>query len=405
MPAPPPASVVDKPLSPGGGNVGRPMRVLVVSGSAELYGSDRVMLESVAALLEGGAEVTVATGAPGPLHDDLEKLGATVLVQASPVLRRAYASPVGLVRFAGVVAATSTGMVSLIRRVRPDVLYVNTMTLPAWAGIGRLCGVPVIVHVHEAEEGRPMPVRRVLATSLRVADHLVFNGETARQLALSDSIGSQPPGTVVLNPVPPLAHTDPPRTTLESPLRVLYMGRISERKGVDVAVEAVARLNSAGADAVIDLVGGIFPGYEPYLEQLTQRAEAPDLRGRVTFHGFQSDVSRFVSQADVVVVPSRADESFGNVLVEAVSSGRPVIAAGQKGLREAGRELASVTFVSPGSVDDMAEALSRITQRWDDVLRESAADAVVVTRRHDPAGYRRRLRTVINEVAARSPEA
>lgn len=401
MPVTSPAFHVDKPLNQGDRRAGRPMRVLVVSGSAELYGSDRVMLESVAAFIEGGADVTVATSTPGPLHVSLRELGAEVLVQPSPVLRRAYASPVGLCRFAGVVSTTATGMVSLLRRVRPDVLYVNTMTLPAWAATARLCGVPVVMHVHEAEEGRPMPVRRVLATSLRVADHLVFNGETARRLALSDSVGSQPPSTVVLNPVPPLAHIDRPRATLQGPLRVLYMGRISERKGVDVAIEAVARLNTTGTEAVLDLVGGIFPGYEPFLERMTTRAAAPDLRGRVTFHGFQSNVSSFVSQSDVVVVPSRADESFGNVLVEAVSSGRPVVAAAQKGLEEAGRGLSSVAFVRPGDVAELAEEIAKIPDRWGGLVQSAAHDAAVVTERHDPASYRRSVRKVLNAMTTR----
>lgn len=401
MPVTSPAPDADMSESGAEQSSNRAMRVLVVSGSAELYGSDRVMLESVAAFREGGADVTVATGTAGPLHDRLRALGARVLVQDTPVLRRAYASPVGLLKFAGVVARTATGMAALVRRTRPDVVYVNTMTLPVWAGVARLCGVPVVVHVHEAEAGRSMVVRRVLASSLRLADRLVFNGETARELAITDWLGDQPPATVVLNPVPLPAGVAPARSTLDGPLHVLYMGRISERKGVDVAIEAVARLNGAGTAAVLDLVGGVFSGYEPFLDTMTARADGPDLRGRVTFHGFQSDVTSFLSVADVVVVPSRADESFGNVLVEAVSSGRPVVAAAQQGLREAGRGLSSVSFVRPGNVAEMADALARVSTRWADAVRDASADAAVVIHRHDPAVYRRAIRAVLNETVPR----
>jgi glycosyltransferase involved in cell wall biosynthesis len=72
----------------------------------------------------------------------------------------------------------------------------------------------------------------------------------------------------------------------------------------------------------------------------------------------------FLAEADVAVVPSRLDESFGNTLVEAVLAGRPAVAADHTGLREVGAELASVVLVANDDSSAIADALARIADEW-----------------------------------------
>ena len=50
------------------------------------------------------------------------------------------------------MASISTSTTSPGRTVRPDVVLVNTITLPAWPAVARVAGRPVVVHVHEAED-------------------------------------------------------------------------------------------------------------------------------------------------------------------------------------------------------------------------------------------------------------
>ena len=70
------------------------------------------------------------------------------------------------------------------------------------------------------------------------------------------------------NGVPGPVHVTPARSELGNSIRVLYVGRLSERKGVDVAVDAIAGLQSRGIDASLDIVGAVFPGYEWFQEKL-----------------------------------------------------------------------------------------------------------------------------------------
>ncbi|MCU1552693.1 MAG: wcoF, partial [Arthrobacter sp.] len=68
-------------------------RVLMAHPGAELYGADRVFLESVAAVANHGAAVTVVLPQTGPLVGELERLQVTVLFCPTPVLRKSMLRP------------------------------------------------------------------------------------------------------------------------------------------------------------------------------------------------------------------------------------------------------------------------------------------------------------------------
>ena len=88
-------------------------------------------------------------------------------------------SPKGLVGLACSVAVRLPGMVRLLRTVRPDVLYVNTVTIPWWLLAARLARVPSVCHVHEAENADSRLVRAALVSPLRLADRLIVISESA----------------------------------------------------------------------------------------------------------------------------------------------------------------------------------------------------------------------------------
>src|SRR4051794_30940016 len=91
-------------------------RLLIAHPSAELYGSDRVALESARAFREAGWDVEVTLTGHGPLEPLLAEAGCTVTVRPAPVLRKAYLSPLGLLRFAWVTARDTPGMLRTLRR-------------------------------------------------------------------------------------------------------------------------------------------------------------------------------------------------------------------------------------------------------------------------------------------------
>jgi glycosyltransferase involved in cell wall biosynthesis len=373
--------------------------VLVVHQGAELYGSDRMVLESVRGLVEAHGYVIVALPTGGPLVEGLRAVGAEVWRVPTLVLRKALKEPRNWPRLiveavVGVIAAGRT-----LVRIRPDALYVSTETLPVWPVLARCLGIRVVVHVHEAEIDEPVLIRRLLALPMVFADHVVVNSESALA-ELADALPrAARSAEVILNGIqgPPDGPV-PGRADLLEPFRVLYLGRISRRKGVEVAVRAVPRALELGMNVVLDLVGGVFPGYEQFETDMRRFVQEHGLEGRVHFHGFQSDVWECLSAADVVVVPSLVVEAFGNTAVEATMAARPVIVADHTGLLEAveGCESAQrVTTEGPDAPDAWAQAIMQVRDNWAHYRDAAVRDAVHARRRHDPGLYGRRVAAAV----------
>ena len=94
----------------------------------------------------------------------------------------------------------------------------------------------------------------------------------------------------------------------------------------DVAIDAVAILRDRGIDARLDICGTPFEGYEWFETTLRDRAASADVAGSITFSGYVSPIWTALDAADIVVAPSLR-EPFGNAVIEAQLSGRPVVAS------------------------------------------------------------------------------
>jgi glycosyltransferase involved in cell wall biosynthesis len=116
------------------------------------------------------------------------------------------------------------------------------------------------------------------------------------------------------------------RYDIDTPCTMLYAGRISREKNLDVLAEAFEKVITSGVEAHLVLVGD-----GPYREEMASK-----LKGLpVTFTGYLKgdDLSAAFAGADMFVFPSATD-TFGNVVLEAMASGLPVIATDRGGPRE-----------------------------------------------------------------------
>ena len=372
--------------------------VLVAHPVADLYGSDRMLLESIRGLYEAGARVVLTIPAPGPLVARARACGAEIRYCPTPVLRRALLSPRAAVQACRQLPGQVTAMLRLLRELRPQAVYISTLTVPLWTVFARLAGSRVVAHVHEAEESAPLPLRAALALPLAAAHEVLVNSRFSREV-LHRSLPALPGATasaqVVLNAVPGPPIVAAPRSMLDGALRLLYVGRLSHRKGVDVAVRAVALLRKGGVETELDVVGAVFGGDESYERGLRRLIRTLGVGDAVRLHGFQPEIWPFLAVADVCLVPSRREESFGNVAVESVLAARPAVASDTSGLREAAGVYSSVRLVPPGDAAAVADAVGHIAADWVHCRKLAVENAARAARRHLPARYRRRIAAVL----------
>ena len=362
--------------------------VLVAHPSPDLYGSDRMLLESIDAIVEAGHRAVVTLPETGPLLPLIEERGAEVRLCRTPVLRRAYMSPRGLIALAGDAIGSYRPGMALFEDVRPDVLYLSTLTAPEWLGLAKVARVPSACHVHEAESAPSRPVRTALASPLLLADRLIVNSRFSEKV-LTDVIGRLGRrSTVVYNGVIGPASPRPPRERIDGPVRLLFVGRLSERKGILDAIDAIRELQRRGRAVTLDVAGSIYPGYEHVEEEMRRRIAELDDPAAVTLHGYVDGIWPLLDETDILLVPSRGDEPFGNTAVEGTLAQRPVIASASSGLLEAVSGAEAARSVPPGRPSELADAVDDLVEHWDEVRLLAISDAARAEERYSPARYR-----------------
>lgn len=372
---------------------------LVAHPGAELFGSDRMALESVRGFVEHGAKVIVALPERGPLVDELRKAGADVTVIPMLVLRKRLLSPAHWGELLGGLVRGTLAAVRVLRRWRPTAVYVSTITLPMWPLVARAARIPVISHVHEAEASGSALVNKVVYGPHLASRKLVVNSSFSLQ-TMSEAFPRLRDRTeIVYNGVEGPANPSPPRAELDD-LRVLFIGRLSPRKGPDVAIRACNALQARGRSVRLTVLGSSFPGYEWFEQEL--HTLAASARVGVDFLGFQPDIWPVLDRHDVLVVPSRLDEPFGNTAVEGVLGKRPVMASDTSGLREAARDYSTTALVPPGDDDALADALEHVVRDWDTLRDQVEISAHDASQRHSPSAYRERVAGIVAAACVRT---
>lgn len=133
---------------------------------------------------------------------------------------------------------------------------------------------------------------------------------------------------------------------------ILYTGRVSREKNIDVLFSAFDRLLAEGRDVGLGVVGD-----GPYLEELQRRRSHP----RVAFCGFLSGetLARAYASSDVFVFPSTTD-TFGNVVLEAQASGLPVVVSDRGGPSDIVASGESGLVVDVGADGALPGAIARV---------------------------------------------
>jgi glycogen(starch) synthase len=154
--------------------------------------------------------------------------------------------------------------------------------------------------------------------------------------------------------------------------RLLYVGRIDPRKGIDTAIGALARLPR---ESTLTVCGR---GDERHLEELKTLAKELGLSSRVSFtSSARSSVWTQYAQADAVVFPPVWDEPFGLVPLEAMATATPVVATATGGSAEFLVDRRNCLVFERGDAESLAARLTELAR--DERLRRKLVDGGLET--------------------------
>lgn len=137
---------------------------------------------------------------------------------------------------------------------------------------------------------------------------------------------------------------------------VLSVCRLVPEKGLDLLVEAIAALRAGGDDVRLVLVGG-----GPLERPLRERVRGLGIEGAVKFVGAigQDHMADYYAESDIFCLPSFA-EGVPVVMMEAMATGRPVVASRITGIPELVEDGVSGLLFTAGNVEQLTAALSRL---------------------------------------------
>lgn len=224
----------------------------------------------------------------------------------------------------------------------------------------RALGVPVVLHVHAAQlhhyyRSLPSVLQRLTRWVFSLPSSVVVLGVAARRFVTEELHVPPQRVEIVINGVPAPGEARPARAS-GAPRRVLFVGNLSERKGVSDLLAALARpgFDAVGPLEVVLAGGGDIAAY---------RAKARELgvRDIVRFAGWcdQEHVADLMAKADVLVLPSY-DEGLPLVILEALAHGVAVVCTAVGEIPAVLTDGVDACFVQPGDVEGIATGLQKV---------------------------------------------
>lgn len=351
------------------------LKVLVVDQARGVWGAQRYLLRLAPLLREGGVELVLGMPSSLELPGAWRDAGFEAVHLDLPVVRgiRNEGRPTfaGIVREARAGLRTAALMADVMRAGNYDALWSNAHWTHSEASVaGRICGKPVVLHLHE--EAIPGLGRWLRACGVRLA---------SRTVAVSEAVGNGLPTfarkrlCVIPNGVDtaamsPASQDDAEETHSiraefgigEDDVMVLAATRLDPSKRIEDLI-AVVR---ATADPRIRLVvAGTTSGYPDYEREV--RSQAAGLSaGRVTFCGGRDDMPALFRACDLVL-HAGVVEGMPLGLIEAQSCATPVVAYAVAGVPEAVVDGITGLLAAPQDVAGLTAALVRLA--GDDALR------------------------------------
>lgn len=318
------------------------MKILILTNSVGgLYNFRCELIEE----LRKNNEVWISS--PEGTHiDDFQSMGCTFIYTD---ISRHGINPFGdlkLLRF----------YIKLIKSISPDVVLTYTVKPNIYGGLAcRIKKVPFLVNITGLGGALENPgilqkiVLFLYRISIKYAKHVFFQNDSNMNFlknnkVISDSYSLLPGSGVNLDKFSLMEYPD-----TEDVMRFLFVGRIMKDKGIEELLKAIRIICEKYSNVCFEFVGGIIDDYKEIIDQFSKEK-------LILYHGRQIDVKPFLEKSHCVILPSY-HEGMSNVLLEAASSGRPVITTNVPGCKETLDNGISGLLCPPRDVESLVEAI------------------------------------------------
>lgn len=250
-------------------------------------------------------------------------------------------------RMTGKLAGVHVNMAERLSLFRKSAVVVSCKAL----------GIPVVLHLHAAQlhhfyRALPKPLQLLTRWVFSLPASCIVLGKSSERFVVDELKVKPERVEIVINGVPEPTEHRRPVQLVKAIQRVLFVGNLSERKGVTDLLNALALPGFDASKLEVTFVGGGDVG------SYQQKAQSLGLSRWTKFHGWadQKQVAQLMARSDVLILPSY-DEGLPLVILEALANSLAVICTPVGEIPQALTDGVNALFVQPGDVPGIAAGL------------------------------------------------
>lgn len=354
------------------------------SHSADLGGAELSMLEVIRQSILEGVSISVIMPREGQLRERLEALGVTDIqvLSTHTWMSGKFPKLLGIPRLI-LISEEARKISRYLKMKKPDLLIVNTSTIPGPVFAGNKSGIPSALFVHEGIRSNKqlkslLPKSWIISALKKNADLVVVPSASIGEEVGGKYIVSSP---AIARPTQDISalikhHLEGP----QQPLKIVMLGRISEEKGQLDAIRAIEIVQQQGQKVELALYGDIDPNIEQYLKNVMANSPAKD---RINILSPQQDIDSLFENADLTLVLSRY-ETYGRVAAESIVRAVPVIGLDIPATRE--MISSGGGLLVSGYVADTAQAIMELSsnaERYRELVTSCGQKAQAIEAQQD----------------------
>ncbi len=304
-----------------------------------------------------------------------------------------------------------TSLLPLIGKVvqkarKYDLIYANTQkALVVGALASFLSRRPLVYHLHDilsTDHFSPTNLKVAVTLANRFASLVIANSKASQDAFLAAGGRSDIIDVVYNGFDPEVYQFDRTKVSqlktqleLDGQFIVGHFSRLSPWKGQHILIEA---LTYSPKDVTAIFVGDALFGEQEYVEQLHKQVAELGLENRVKFLGFRSDVPQLMAICDLVAHTSIAPEPFGRVIVEAMLSGTPIVAAQSGGAIELIEPGINGFLVPPDRPQLLAEVINTCYNQPESTIAIAQSAQEMASRRFNQANIDRQIADLLGRI-------
>lgn len=351
------------------------INILFLHAGAEMYGADKVMLDLLKNLDKSKYNPYVILPTDGVLVDALKKAGIKVKVIPYPIMRRKYFNPKGILQYGIGLIKYSRLIANIAKQEKIDLIHTNTAAVIEGARVSKKLGIPQLWSIHEIIVSPKIMFKFTsrligkrasitITDSQAVKDHLMTSGyfrdEDIR--VIYNGVDSNR-----FNPSNDSSYLRKEWNIPENARIIGMMGRVNSWKGQQDFLKAANIVMEKNKDVYTVFIGSAFEGEEWREKELADKIAQSPYKDRIVNCGYRTDSEGIYKLYDVFVLPSTNPDPLPTVVLEAMSTGKPVVGYRHGGVCEMVKDGHNGLLAEVRNPEDLADKIDKLLR--DDELR------------------------------------